>query len=217
MKHYEVGEWTDFVRSLVAEPDRIEMEQHLAGCPQCGAVVEFLRGVARAAQAESSYESATSELAAPARDVFSGLPAPAGARDRVMEAFHTLVANLTYDSAADLRPAGARALAASSRQLLYEAGEFSVDLRFELETESSRTTLVGQVASRKHPHRWMNGLPVAIHSGAAVLATASTNEFGEFELEYTPRQNMSIRISVTAAAVRLDIPLEHNGDEEEHE
>src|SRR5579864_3919694 len=136
MRHYEVSEWTDFVRNLVSEEQRSEMERHQLGCSQCASKLEFLRNVAVTARAEQAYDSASKVLAASARRVFVKPEAPGGTRDRVIDALRTLVAHLTYDSAADLRPAGARAHRPSSRQMLYEAGSYCLDLRFDQELDS---------------------------------------------------------------------------------
>src|SRR5690242_12312854 len=130
MRHYEVGEWTDFVRNLVPEEDRIAMQQHRAHCTGCSALAGFLEQLCQTAQAEQSYEAASASLAASARNIFGVKhPAKPAMRDRVIDTLRTLVACLTYDSAAELRPLGARSYRAGSRQMLYEAGDYCVDLR----------------------------------------------------------------------------------------
>ena len=43
MKHFELVEWTDFVRGLVEESARVAMERHLAsGCRKCRHTAELL-------------------------------------------------------------------------------------------------------------------------------------------------------------------------------
>ena len=68
-----------------------------------------------------------------------------------MKALQILAGHLTYDSAGDLQPAGARANRSDSRQVLYEAGDFCLDLRFDRERDSMQIMLVGQVANQKNP------------------------------------------------------------------
>jgi len=96
MRHYEVDQWTDFVRNLVEEHERTEMEQHRANCSQCRQTSEFLASLVTAARIEQKYDSATQELAESARRIFADRKAqgePGCAAD-----FQTLAANLTYAS-----------------------------------------------------------------------------------------------------------------------
>src|SRR2546425_712003 len=44
MKHFELAEWTDFVRGLVEKSARLPMEHHLAsGCRKCRHTADLLR------------------------------------------------------------------------------------------------------------------------------------------------------------------------------
>ena len=53
MGHYEIGEWTDFVRNLLAKQQQAEMEQHQAICAECRDIVALLAKVNTAAQADT--------------------------------------------------------------------------------------------------------------------------------------------------------------------
>lgn len=206
MQHYEIGEWVDFARNLLSEKERSEMERHLtSGCTECSATLEFLRQVASAAAAESACEAVTRKLAASARQVFKG----SGARsmDRVVEALQLLVANLTYDSASDLLPQGARAHRAATRQMVFQAGDFCLDLHIDRELDSSRITLLGQLANPKDPRIQLSKLPVLILSGDKILTQTASNQFGEFALEYVPRQNLRLCVPIDDLGVRVEIPL----------
>jgi predicted nucleic acid-binding Zn ribbon protein len=215
MQHYEIGEWVDFTRNLLSERQRNNMEQHLAsGCTECGATLEFLQKVGQAAAAESACEAVTRNLAASARQVFKG----SGARsmDRVVEALQLLVANLTYDSASDLLPQGARAHRAATRQMMFQAGDFCLDLCVDRELDSSRVTLLGQLANAKDPRIQMAQCPVLILAGDKILTQTASNEFGEFSLEYVPRPNLLLCVPIDDAGVRVEVPLkrlleEHDG------
>jgi hypothetical protein len=101
MRHYVVGEWTDFVRNLVSEKERLEMELHRASCAECQATLEFLQKVAAAAEAERTYESGAQELTASAREVFVQRQIVERELDSVIDRLPTLAANLTYHSFAD--------------------------------------------------------------------------------------------------------------------
>ena len=207
MKHFETGDWADFARNMTSAEQKAEMQAHLeAGCEECRDMLAFLQRVAEAGASEASYESESSELASSAKAIFGAVPA-ARWTDRLIEALQVLVAALTYDSAVGPQPVGARAHRAASRQMLYEAGEFCLDLRFDRERDSMQVVLVGQVANPKNPNFRVAKLPVLILSGKKVITQTASNEFGEFSLEYTPRSNLRLCVPVTDAGVRLEVPL----------
>ena len=216
MRHYEVGEWSDFARNVLSPMDRTEMEEHLAaGCVECSGQLEFVRRVAATATAEMAYERVTPDLAIAARRVFNKRPAGARWPDKAIQALQILMAHLTYDSTLDLQPAGARANRAASRQMLYEAGDFCLDLRFDRERDSPQVMLVGQVANKKNPKFSVAKLPVLILSGQKVITQTASNEFGEFSLEYIPRPNLRLCVPLTEAGVRLEVPLKRLLEEHE--
>ena len=56
-RHYDVPEWTDFVRGLGDDAQRAAMQQHLsAGCARCGEFVATLQRFAPIASTETQYE-----------------------------------------------------------------------------------------------------------------------------------------------------------------
>lgn len=208
MRHYQVGEWTDFVRNLVPEEERIAMQQHRAHCSECSALAGFLEQLCQTAQAEQSYESASASLAASARNIFGGKqPSEPPMRDRVIDTLRTLVAYLTYDSAAELRPLGARSYRAGSRQMLYEAGDYCVDLRFNEQADTRKTTLVGQIANRTSGQYVTTPFRATIRSNTKVIAESASNEFGEFSFEFASRYDLRVCVSIPEAGLRLEVPL----------
>jgi hypothetical protein len=207
MAHYHIGEWADYVRNLVAETRRNDMERHLAGgCEECSAVAGFLRSVAEVAAIDQSYQQATAPLALEAREIFVS-PANSGGRFGILGALRTLAAKLAFDSAAGLYPSGARGVRPAARQLMYQAGDYCVDLRLDRERNTTRVILVGQVANEKQPLLQLARLPVFIMSGKKVVSETTSNEFGEFTLEFLPRPNLRLCVRVTQAGVQLEVPL----------
>lgn len=215
MGHYEIGEWTDFVRNLLAKQQQAEMEQHQAICAECRDIVALLAKVNAAAQAETRYDAATGELAKAARRIFSKQRAGGRALDLVAGALTTLAAHLTYDSAFDLQPIGARSRRPDTRRMLYEAGDYCIDLSFEGGPGSIRVTLVGQVSCRKEPIRHLEKLPVLVVSGSKVVTQTASNEFGEFAVEYAPRRDLRLCVPISDAGFRLEIPLKPALEEHE--
>ncbi|HLK18664.1 MAG TPA: hypothetical protein VKT81_06900 [Bryobacteraceae bacterium] len=216
MRHYEVGEWTDFARELLSGKQRVEMQEHLAaGCAECGKLLEFIRQVAGTAATEAAYETASKELAVSARQIFTQRQSRARWTERAVQALRVLAAHMTYDSALDLQPAGARANRAASRHMLYEAGDFCLDLRFDRERDSQQVMLVGQVANRQNPEYPVAKLPVLVLSGQKVITETASNEFGEFSLEYIPRANLRLSVPLSEAGVRIEVSLKRVMEEHE--
>jgi hypothetical protein len=214
MRHYEIGAWADFVRNLLSEREKAEMEQHLASdCTECVATVDFVRQVAAAAASERAYEAASEELAVAAREIFQARGA--GRLGKFVEALRVLVAQLTYDSASDLLPEGARAHRSATRQMMFQAGDFCLDLRLDRELNSRRVTLVGQLANPKDSQIQLAKLQVLILSGEKILTQASINEFGEFSLDYMPRPNLRLCVPINDAGVRVEVPLKSLLEEHE--
>ena len=57
MKHFELAEWTDFVRCLVEKSARLPMEHHLAsGCRKCRHTADLLRKLVTAARNDSQVQ-----------------------------------------------------------------------------------------------------------------------------------------------------------------
>lgn len=209
MGHYDIGEWADYVRNLLSEARRSEMKQHLAArCDECNAVVRFLSQVAGIAATDQSYDRESASLAASARGIFSK-PSPRPEHASVLGGLRALLAHLTFDSAAGLYPSGARGDRAGARQLMYQAGDYCVDLRVDRERNSMRVVLVGQVANEKHPLLQLARLPVFVMAGKRIVSETASNEFGEFTLEFLPRPNLRLCVQVTQAGVQLEVPLKH--------
>ncbi len=215
MGHYDIGEWADYVRNLLAESQRMDMERHLAtGCAECNAQARFLREVADTASTNESYEQASAPLAAAAREIFAR-PPESGERSGMLGALRTLAAQLTFDSSAQLYASGARGHRPAARQLMYQAGDYCLDLRVDRERNTTRVILVGQVANEKHPLLQLARLPVCVMAGKKIVSETSSNEFGEFTLEFLPRANLRLCVQVTQEGVQLEIPLKRGLEEHE--
>jgi hypothetical protein len=112
---------------------------------------------------------------------------------------------LLHDSARDPRPGGVRAVA-GARHLLYEAGAYTVDLRVDREPGARQLCLVGQVAHPDLPLRCMGEVPVLLIAEGEVAARSSTNDLGEFCLDYEPRRRLRLCLVIHESS-RIDVPL----------
>ena len=188
MKHYDINEWTDFVRRVGETSKREDMSQHLAtGCKKCGGVVSFLEKLVTVTRSDTV--KVPDQLVRNAKVLFA-MSKP----EKISMA--STVAKLIFDSFSGPVPVGVRGTPRVTRQAMYEAGDYCVDLRMEHERGGALVTLVGQVASRKNPARGVAGTPVMLMAGKDVVAKASCNRFGEFQMEYQPQEQMRLHVPV---------------------
>jgi hypothetical protein len=192
-QHHSDVEWADFVRGLTAGPARASMKAHLSsGCRRCGRAAEAFGMVSAVARGEEAFGVPGHALRW-ATAVFS-LRQP----ERV-QILPRVLARLVFDSFGEPQPVGVRSLARVSRQAMYRAGDYYVDLRMESEPGTHRVSLVGQIAGSKAGRRSFGNVPVVLAAGTGILARAVSNEFGEFQMSYEPSRRL-----------RLYVPL--NGD-----
>src|SRR5437879_12434920 len=110
-------------------------------------------------------------------------------------------ARLLHDSFREPLPAGLRTQQRLSRQYLYQAGDYSLDVRLENERGSPRVALVGQIQNRKQPGKRLGSVPVQLPSGKPVLAQATSNSPGEFQMEDDPHKHLRLYVPVRQADV----------------
>ena len=199
MKHYDITQWTDFARGLVGQSERAAMEAHTTRCRACARRARLLSSFAKAARQQAQYEPPP-HVTHLARAIYL-LQQP--------EKVHLLSwipTRLVFDSFREPLPAGIRAEQRMTRQALYEAGEYALDLRVENERSSPLVTLVGQVVNRKHPHMQMEDIPVVVVSERQVVARTVSNKFGEFQLEYEPRKHLHLYVPVDGNGKCIEVP-----------
>ena len=179
--------------------ERERVEAHLAhGCDACAValgVVDEVRRIARSGALEDP----------PARVLARAQRVPADARDRGLAALAGRIAGLVFDTLRDPLPSGARAGAPSTRQMLYRALDYDIDVRVAA-SDAGRVRISGQVLPG--PARSLDaasGLEVALAGPTAALGV--TNELGEFD--FGPQEEGEYTLSVEAAEERLvveDLP-----------
>jgi hypothetical protein len=196
--HYSLEEWADFVRGVSSHTD--EMRAHLAtGCAACRQSVDFLAYVQAVAAADRQVEPPEGVVSA-AADIYQ--------ERQLGDAFYApLRARLVYDSLHEPVAAGMRAEDRDTRQMLYQAGDYFLDLRVEREREKNTVVLVGQVASKTDDTSSAEGFPVLLTSRGEVIATAPCNQFGEFQMEYRPARHLRLHVPLDAAGNHIEVSL----------
>ena len=90
---------------------------------------------------------------------------------------------MLFDSFRSPILAGTRSTGTTSRQVLYGAGTYRIDVRIEPQLDSERVILIGQVLNSANPEERLPELPVTLFKGRKVLAESITKQFGEFQIE----------------------------------
>jgi hypothetical protein len=194
-RHFDITEWADYVRNVAPAEQHEQMLAHLHGCSKCEKVQSLLSRFAGICLREAKLE--IPRLAEQQVKALVGL-----ARAPRRSTLARLLGSLVYDSLNDPQPVGVRGTHQINRQVMFNAGDYSVDLRFEHEKGSASVVLVGQIANQKAPEENLANLPVILVAGNRELTRSISNTFGEFQLEYVPESDL-----------RLLVPLETRGQE----
>lgn len=161
------------------------MQQHIdSGCSKCAGTLRTWQGVLSIAAGESVLAPPADAVHVVKSQFAAIRPVASGVR-------------LVFDSLLQPLTAGTRGSIAA-RQFLYETDEYYIDLRLEPRAED-RACLVGQVLSRFGADHAVHSVPIRLLDGKLPLAHTSTNEFGEFQLEFEPGNSLCISISRDAA------------------
>src|SRR6202043_2259848 len=90
------------------------------------------------------------------------------------------------------------------------------DVRIEPQTDSDKVTLVGQILDSANPEKEVGEVSVALMKGSKALASATTNQFGEFHLHCDMGNKLELRIKIPkgkeVSASLVDPVPAHSGD-----
>ena len=200
MSHYDITRWTDYVRGLVDAQEHSEMVHHLSECNSCRATHDLLARFAVRMQADLQY-AIPEQVVRNARAIFS---TNAPAKRTLLQ---KLAGSLVFDSFREPALAGARSGTPGTRHALYQAGDYSVDIRLDEERGSTRVNMVGQLALRSHTADSFDGIPIMLMSGRKVVAQAVSNKFGEFQLSYDPRARLKLHVPIHERSECIELQL----------
>ena len=162
-----------------------EVATHLdGGCAGCGATLEWYAGFVATAMTDESVEP-PAWVTRRAVAIFAEAREAASARG-LRGLISRIRAALVFDSlatglSADAIPA--RNAGVASRQLLYTAAPYDVDLFIAGGARPESISITGQVlSSDAEGFESVAGLTVTIERDGDVTAAAETSEFGEFTL-----------------------------------
>jgi len=190
MKHFTTEEWIDFANQVISGSKKREMAEHLEkGCKKCKETVSIWQGVRKTAESVSEYE-------VPEPVVRLAKAAFAGANLGRQRGRSVSAADVLFDSF--LRPAlaGARASGDSeTRQMLYRAEPYQIDLHIEAKPGENRIVVIGQLLDTRQPDTPGSKVPVVISNLRGNVVHTVTNEFGEFREELRPSGDLELMIT----------------------
>jgi hypothetical protein len=188
MKHFSSEQWVDFARDVAGGDQGTLMESHLrTKCKQCARALRVWRHVRDAARREAAYGPPEATVrTVKGRCAIHGEGASERERGKIVK--------LLFDTLQSPLPEGVRSATPTTRQMLFGAGDYWIDVRFE--SHSEKISLFGQVLNMAAQEKQVEAAPVALLQGRKILAESQTSRLGEFHLacDLTGRLRLRVRL-----------------------
>ena len=183
LRHGTAETAVDAGRGVTSPRSSTAARAHVASCARCRENVNLWK----------SFAAVTERLreAEPPADAVDKARALARGPARVTLLTRMKTA-LRYESLW-VPPAAAGARGAVSDHAVYQAEEFSVDLR--VSRERARVVIVGQITNVRRPTRRFSQVPVTLLAEDKVVVRAFSNERGEFHVEHREHDRMWIEVA----------------------
>jgi len=107
-------------------------------------------------------------------------------------------AQLVFDSFLQPMPAGVRGIRLPDRRLVYQSESLMADLWLELQSDSQRIALAGQIADSARVDCQFDTVPVVLRGSKGAIARATTNKFGEFHFNFEFEPSVTLEVEVRA-------------------
>ena len=188
MKHFSTEEWVDFVNQIVTIGQKAAMQKHLAtGCNRCMETVSLWQKISKTASAEANYQPPTDAVRL-AKAAF----ATAGMAKREQKSQGLI--EVLFDSLLQPALAGARSVVIGTRQMLYRADPYQIDIQIEPKPGSNRLVITGQLLDLSNPGVIGRDIRVTLSNHRGHSIVAATNQFGEFtgEIENSGDLELSV-------------------------
>jgi hypothetical protein len=173
----------DYLRLTGDPATHKPIANHLAtGCRTCQANQQWLAEVLELTTTDQSFDFAEATLATHDSPFQTGT-----AQDRPR--LRQLFAELIFDSFWQPQPAQVRVgvpALSQSRQLLFRAEGYDIDIRFELAESDQTDELMGQILPTKAVPLALASLPVQLWQTNVLRAEARTNARGIFKFKRSP-------------------------------
>jgi hypothetical protein len=187
------------------EADRLSA--HLAtGCQTCGETRSWYTSLKAIITDDDSCEPPPWVLKRAVR-VFE----IARARPRLVERVSQKLASLLFDSLTRPALVGVRSTETANRQLLYSAGDYSIDLQVA-PSDQSRADLTGQILKEgETAFESVAGLVLSLSCEGEPVCSITTNEMGEFKIKSIQQGEYDLNVETPEGILRVqDLPVAHS-------
>jgi hypothetical protein len=207
MKHFMTEEWIDFVNDLTSVKQQEAMKKHLGtGCKRCLETVALWQKVHNMATVEASYQPHLADVRI-AKAAFAAAGRAAQLKEK------SSFVEVLFDSFLQPMVAGARSSGLGTRQMLYRADPYQIDIQIEAKPEGNRLMVTGQLLDVSSPGVVGRDVKITLSNHRGNVIHAITNQFGEFrgeientgdlELSFPGQSEKSIVISLRNALGNL--------------
>jgi hypothetical protein len=177
MEHFTTENWIDFVNQAVDSNAKELMERHLKqGCKRCMKTVSLWQRVRQSAASEVSYQPPEGAVRV-AKAEFAGAGL-AGQKKGAGSGIKVL-----FDSFLQPVFEGARSAGVGTRQMLYRADPFQIDVQVEAKHGGNRIVVTGQLLNLSCPGIVGQDASIVLSNMRGQVVNAVTNQFGEFSGE----------------------------------
>jgi hypothetical protein len=177
MEHFNVEKWIDFVNQAVTSTEKQQMAKHLnLGCESCQETVSLWQRVRASAAVEGDYQPPDNAVRI-AKAAFVG----AGLGSQKLRAESRI--KVLFDSFLQPMLAGVRSTGTGTRQMLYRADPYQIDVQLEMKPSGNRVVVTGQLLNLSHPKVTAGGTRILVSNMHGDVVHSVANEFGEFSGE----------------------------------
>jgi hypothetical protein len=177
MKHFKTEEWIDYVNQVTSPKQQEAMQKHLAtSCKQCKGTVALWQRIQDTAAREANYQPSPAHVRI-AKAAFSA--AGRAVRSNKKRGF----VELLFDSSMQPLLAGARSGSLGSRQMLYRADPYQIDIQIEAKPEGDRLVVTGQLLDVSTPGIVGRDVKITLSNHRGNVVHTISNQFGEFSGE----------------------------------
>ena len=195
--HFNTEEWADFACKRVTLESGARMQSHLeAGCTACADTLQVWQNVMEAAGSLNAYTPPEGSVRL-AKSLYRIVPPQAAWHRRVQ------VVRLLFPAFPVLLAEGLRAAESSVRHFLFQRRDLFLDVQVEWRSESGRASMVGQIMDPVQPSTRFAERSIALMREDTELARGVTNQFGEFHLEFTPAEDVTLVIDLEDESLQV--------------
>lgn len=196
MKHFSLEDWADFARGRASADAVMRMQHHLEeGCAECAQSLEVWRAVLEVAGREALFE--VPEAGVRCAEALFNIAPPAKTSDVVVQ-----MARLVFSSVSQPVREGVRSAGASTCHLLFEGGNWLLDLHLKPPpVKDGLVSVAGQILDREQTEKACDSSRVTVMRERTEVARTTTNEFGEFQLEFNPGGELMLTVSLEGNSV----------------